>query len=168
MKRTTISLVIVATATLLCLSCTKPESTQNGCTNLINRVIPLDYGSKTAEYLLTINVGHLYTDCGGRCITINGKQCHFDCMGNGHVCNRATSVVMQQSGSFVTATTTDTFDLTSDDFFLMPDRSLNYTDENNNRIYLNIPEQLVWRDTATLQFTFTGLTFSTSPLYTNN
>jgi hypothetical protein len=75
---------------------------------------------------------------------------------------------MQQSGSFVTATTTDTFDLTSDDFFLMPDRSLNYTDENNNRIYLNIPEQLVWRDTATLQFTFTGLTFSTSPLYTNN
>jgi hypothetical protein len=68
----------------------------------------------------------------------------------------------------VTATTTDTFGLTSEDFFLMPDRSLNYTDENNNRIYLNIPEQLVFRDTVTQQFTFTGLFFSDAAAYSNN
>ena len=63
---------------------------------------------------------------------------------------------------------TDTFGLTSADFFLMPDRSLSYTDENNNRIFLNIPEQLVYRDTTTLQFTFTGLFFSTTAAYNND
>jgi len=42
---------------------------------------------------------------------------------------------------------------------------LNYTDENNNRIFLNIPAQLVCRDTATKQFTFTGLSFTDRPLY---
>ena len=62
---------------------------------------------------------------------------------------------------------TDTFGLTSADFFLMPDRSLNYTDENNNRMYLNIPEQLVFRDSVTRQFTFTGLFFTDDPEYTN-
>jgi hypothetical protein len=34
-------------------------------------------------------------------------------------------------------------------------------------MYLNIPEQLVFRDTATLQFTFTGLFFTDAPEYTN-
>jgi hypothetical protein len=50
----------------------------------------------------------------------------------------------------------------------MPDRSLNYTDENNNRIFLNIPEQLLFRDSTTQQFTFTGLFFSDGPVYDNN
>jgi hypothetical protein len=50
----------------------------------------------------------------------------------------------------------------------MPDRSLEYTDEDNNRVYLNIPAQMVYRDTATKQFTFTGLFFSETPEYTNN
>jgi hypothetical protein len=50
----------------------------------------------------------------------------------------------------------------------MPDRSLNYTDENNNRIFLNIPEQTVYRDNVTQQFTFTGLFFSNTAAYTNN
>ncbi|MBQ6157025.1 MAG: hypothetical protein IJK22_10540, partial [Bacteroidales bacterium] len=58
--------------------------------------------------------------------------------------------------------------LTSENIFLMPDRSLNYTDENNNRIFLNIPAQLVYRDTVTQQFTFTGLFFSTTAAYSNN
>lgn len=77
------------------------------------------------------------------------------------------TVQLQQIGTAVTATTADTFDLTSEDFFLVPDRSLNYTDEKNNRIFLNIPEQMVYRDTATLQFTFTGLFFSETAAYSN-
>ena len=75
---------------------------------------------------------------------------------------------MNQSGNNITATTTDTFGLTSGDFFLMPDRSLNYTDDENNRIYLNIPEQLLFRDTTTRQFTFTGLFFTDTPAYIND
>jgi hypothetical protein len=89
-------------------------------------------------------------------------------MGFGNICVRATSVTLNQSGTDVTATTVDTFDLTSEDFFLMPDRSLSYTDENNNRIFLNIPEQLLFRDSTTQQFTFTGLFFSDGPVYSND
>ena len=60
------------------------------------------------------------------------------------------------------------WDVTSEDYYNMPDRSLNYTDENNNRMFLNIPEQLVFRDSATRQFTFTGLFITSTPAYSNN
>jgi hypothetical protein len=50
----------------------------------------------------------------------------------------------------------------------MPDRSLNYTDENNNRVFLNVPAQLVFRDSVTRQFTFTGLFITSTPAYSNN
>ena len=89
-------------------------------------------------------------------------------MGYGHYCAQWAYITLHQTSTAVTATTVDTFDLTSEDFFLMPDRSLNYTDENNNRIFLNIPEQLVYRDSTTLQFTFTGLFFTNTPAYDNN
>ena len=90
-------------------------------------------------------------------------------MGPGSYCSKSVAVVLNEVGSDITATTTDTFGLTSEDFFLMPDRSLYYeTDVNNNRIYLNIPGQLVYRDRTTLQFTFTGLSFTVGPVYSNN
>ncbi len=96
-----------------------------------------------------------------------GQLVHVNCIGTGDDCLRTAAVQLQQVGTEISATTTDTFDLTSDDFFLMPDRSLSYTDEKNNRIFLNIPEQMVYRDTATLQFTFTGLFFSETAAYSN-
>ena len=94
-----------------------------------------------------------------------GQLVHVNCIGTGDDCLRTAAVQLQQVGTEISATTTDTFDLTSDDFFLMPDRSLSYTDEKNNRIFLNIPEQMVYRDTTSLQFTFTGLSFTNRPLY---
>ncbi len=89
-------------------------------------------------------------------------------MGDGHICLTSAAVSLNQVGADLTATTTDTFGLTTEDFFVMPDRSLNYTDENNNRIFLNIPAQQVYRDSVTQQFTFTGLFFSNTAAYTNN
>ena len=97
-----------------------------------------------------------------------GQLVHVNCIGTGDDCLRTAAVQLQQVGTEISATTTDTFDLTSDDFFLMPDRSLSYTDEKGNRIFLNIPAQMVYRDTATLQFTFTGLFFSERAAYSNN
>ena len=97
-----------------------------------------------------------------------GQLVHVNCIGTGDDCLRTAAVQLQQVGTEISATTTDTFDLTSDDFFLMPDRSLSYTDEKNNRIFLNIPGQMVYRDTTTLQFTFTGLFFSETAAYSNN
>lgn len=101
------------------------------------------------------------------CVVAYGETIHVDCMGFGNYCATATSVQLQQIGTDITATTTDTFDLTSEDFFLMPDRSLSFKDDKGNQIFLNIPEQMVYRDTATLQFTFTGLFYSTTAAFAN-
>lgn len=130
-----------------------------------NRVINIPADGKTeGSTILMMSIGHDGKNCKG-CVYENGTLCHMDCMGEGNYCATATSVHIQQIGPAVTATTTDTFGLTSENFFLMPARSLNYTDEHNNRIFLNIPGQLLFRDSITQQFTFTGLSFTSSPLY---
>ena len=160
--------LIVTTAMLMCPSCEKTTDTQGKGYHSDNKVILLPTETKESSYLLTITTGHLRTHCGGSCISINGKPCHIDCMGDGHICLTSAAVSLNQVGADLTATTTDTFGLTSEDFFNMPDRSLNYTDENNNRIFLNIPAQQVYRDSVTQQFTFTGLFFSNTAAYTND
>lgn len=160
--------LIIAVALLLFQSCGKTEDIRKEGTDLDNRLIPLETNTKNVEYLLVTAIGHLVSDCGGRCITINGIKCHVDCMGNGNVCRRTSSVILNQTGSSVTATTTDTFGLTSQDFLLMPERSLSYMDDKGNHLYLNIPGQLVYRDTTTQQFTLTGLSFSNTAMYSNN
>ena len=133
-----------------------------------NRVINIPADGKTAgSTILVMSIGHDGKNCNG-CVFENGQLRHMDCMGDGNYCATATSVHIQQIGTAVTATTTDTFGLTSENFFLMPARSLNYTDEHNNRIYLNIPGQMVYRDATTQQFTFTGLFYSSTAAYSNN
>lgn len=134
-----------------------------------NRAILVPSGEKTANELLCIvSAGHEANGCPG-CILFHGKYVHVDCQGNGTACRVTAAVTLNQIGTDITATTTDTFGLTSEDFFLMPDRSLYYeTADNNDRIYLNIPGQLVYRDTTTLQFTFTGLFFTNVPEYSND
>ena len=135
----------------------------------LNRVIALPDDGKTGNstVLLAISIGHDGKNCNG-CVFEDGKLFHMDCMGEGNYCATATSVHLQQTGTIVTATTTDTFGLTSEDFFLMPDRSLDYEDEKGNHLFLNIPSQTVYRDTTTLQFTFTGLSFSNTAVYSND
>ena len=133
-----------------------------------NRVINIPANDKTAgSTILMMNIGHDGRNCNG-CVRLDGEMVHVNCMGEGNYCAKASAVQLQQSGTAVTATTTDTFGLTSEDFFLMPARSLNYTDEHNNRVYLNIPAQFLIRDTVTQQFTFTGLSFSSTAAYSNN
>ena len=166
MKKT-LSLTILA-AMMLFATCEKVNREIELYQPSLNRVevIPLD--SKTASSTMFVSqIGHDGKNCPG-CILNDGNLIHIDCMGDGHYCRLASAVQLQQVGTAVSATTTDTFDLTTEDFFLMPDRSLNYTDEKGNRIFLNIPRQMVYRDTATLQFTFTGLFFSTTAAYSNN
>ena len=144
------------------------KDNQNDCENLNNRLIPLETNTKETEYLLVTTIGHRSSDCGGRCITIDGIQCHIDCMGEGNICIQATPVILNQTGTVFTATTTDTFGLTSEDFFLMPARSLDFEDGKGNHSFLNIPSQLLFRDATTQQFTFTGLSFSSMAAYINN
>lgn len=59
--------------------------------------------------------------------------------------------------------------LTTEEYFNMPDRSLTVLDApSENQAYLNIPAQLVYRDSATRQFTFTGFFYSDKAAYGNN
>ncbi len=162
-------LTLTLLAVMLLGACEKEENLTATHYQTRNRVIVLPNNGKTGNttYLFALGIGHSGNNCKG-CMTIDGKLVHINCMGSGDDCLNTASVQLQQVGTDVTATTIDTFDLTSEDFFLMPDRSLNYTDEKGNRIFLNIPGQMVYRDTTTLQFTFTGLFFSETAAYSNN
>ena len=128
--------------------------------------LPNDGKKENSNFLLSTYFGHSSSNCPG-CITYNGQTMHVECMGEGNLCETSTTVHLQQMGSAVSITTTDTFNLTSENFFLMPNRSLDYMDQSGLHTYLNIPTQLVYRDTTTLQFTFTGLYFSSKPAYSN-
>ena len=157
-------------ATILFSACEK-ENSQKTSTHeqFHNRVITIPNDAKTGRSatLLAFEIGRSSKDCSG-CVMIEGHIIHVNCMGNGNYCELVTSVQLQQAGATINATTTDTFDLTTENFFLMPNRSLDYVDEKNNHYYLNIPGQMVYRDTATLQFTFTGLFFSEAAAYEND
>jgi len=161
---------MTACACILSFSCTTNEESHQDGHRIVNKLIPMDNGdSKSANnFLLYLYCGHSIKECGGKCLEINGVLTHADCIGAGAYCPLASSMQLVNAGGVLTAITTDTFGLTSLDFFAMPDRSLDYVDENNNKIYLNIPAQTVYRDSTTLQFTFTGLYFSSTPAYNND
>ena len=130
-------------------------------------VIPSD-GKTVSTAILLCQIGHDGKNCPG-CVLYDGKMRHFDCMGDGHYCAFSAAVQLQQDGAFFTATTIDTFGLTNEDFFNMPSRSLFVEyDDKNNEVWLNIPAQLVYRDSLSHQFTFTGLYYSNSQIYANN
>lgn len=165
MKKVLFSLVVLCACTVV--SCMKVNE-MNG-DDFKNRVVLERSDAKESVLCLFAQSGHRRSECGGKCLLIAGYPTHADCQGYGQYCSLATSVMLQQVGGTITATTTDTFGLTSENFFNMPDRSLYYyTDEDNNRIYLNIPAQLVFRDSTTRQFTFTGLFFTNVPEYSND
>lgn len=162
-------LTLTLLAALLLSACEKEDASKTSQEPSRNRVITLPANEKTgnSSLLLAICIGHNANGCTG-CVWEDGKWYHVDCMGEGNYCATTAAVQFQINGPVFSATTTDTFDLTSEDFFLMPDRSLDYMDDKGNPIYLNIPAQMVYRDSTTLQFTFTGLFFSTLPAYEND
>ena len=133
-----------------------------------NSIVKLsnDATKESPSYLLSLSAGHDGSTCNG-CVMIDGNAVHISCMGDGNLCTVEATVNLQQVSSAISITTTDTFNLTSENFFLMPNRSLDYIDEKGLHTYLNIPTQLAYRDTTTLQFTFTGLYFSSKPAYGN-
>lgn len=128
--------------------------------------LPNDGKKESSTFLLSMEVGHSGSNCNG-CVMYSGQAVHFDCMGYGNLCTVSSTVHLQQVSNAISITTTDTFNLTSGNFFLMPNRSLDYMDDSGLHSYLNIPTQMAYRDSTTLQFTFTGLFFSSKPAYGN-
>ena len=94
----------------------------------------------------------------------------MDCMGIGDVCEMVETVnILPDSAGTYTATTTDGLSLTSEDFYNMPARSFCVQiGIFTSPLWLNIPAQLVARDSITEQFTFTGLFYSDYQYYSNN
>lgn len=130
-----------------------------------NQMIPTNSQQKTNnQYVIFCNMGHDASTCKG-CVMLDGVAFHVDCQGVGEACRKASCVSLISTGSDLYATTVDTFGFTNLDYLNMPSRSFSLEVEPDVYSYLNIPAQLVYRDTATLQFTFTGLSFTNRPLY---
>ena len=135
----------MALLAVLILGACEKENTKNAVHQQSrNRVIlSSEYGKTGNSIILMMDIGHDGKTCTG-CVLQGGQLIHKNCMGHGNYCATSAAVQLQQAGYTINAVTTDTFDLTSEDFFLMP------------------------RNSTTLQFTFTGLFFSNSPAYEND
>lgn len=129
--------------------------------------IPNDKKTGTLYSIGTL-CGHTISECGGNCMPpLFGG--HVDCQGSGTHCTMsATMLVVPATSTLYTATTQDSTDLTNEEFFNMPARSL-YTgmDESGLPCWLNIPAQLSIRDSVTRLFTFSGVYFSDQQVYKN-
>lgn len=160
-------IIIPVLLMLVFFSCQKTDNIQN--TNHDSTAVLLDKkDANNNTYLITIMMGHPASGCKG-CVMMYGRLIHIDCMGEGNECvNSSTVNLVQISANNYTATTLDSTALTNEDFFNMPSRSLfvGY-DDKNNEVWLNIPSQLVFRDSTTRQFTFNGLYYTPSAAYEN-
>ncbi len=120
-----------------------------------------------STYYLSLFMGHSAKDCTG-CVLINGHWGHLDCMGSGHACSQSALVIIDDpiGSGYFTATTVDTSDFTCEEAFYMPDRSLSSTYFGMN-CYMNIPAQVVERDSVNRRFIIKDITFSVYPIYKN-
>jgi hypothetical protein len=120
---------------------------------------------------ITYAVGHTAQDCNNSCITLYGVDGHVDCQGWGEACIvtiRIWPIGGETKSATFNALVDTVWSLTSEDFFIMPARSLTVMGtEENAPMYLNIPSQILFRDTTTQQFTFKGLFFSNKPAFSN-
>lgn len=118
-------------------------------------------------YSIGMLCGHTISECGGSC-NMSPFGGHVDCQGYGTHCTMsATILVVPTVSTLFTGTTQDSTDLTSEEFFNMPDRSLYLGLDGGKPLWLNIPAQLSIRDSVTRVFTFTGLYYSDQQIYKN-
>lgn len=165
--------LFMVVAVLVVTACKKSSNTEN-CTHFPKNYAvmcqnSIKEGSDPIE--ITYAVGHTVEECNNSCITLYGVQGHVDCQGWGDACVvtiRIWPIGGETKGATFNALVDTVWSLTSEDFFLMPARSLTVMGtENNTTTYLNIPSQILFRDTTTQQFTFKGLFFSSTPAYNN-
>lgn len=162
--------------TVFLFACNKPKTQDDYITPVKseyeNVIVPLQGNTKSLDgaHGIKFKVGHPATNCPG-CVTIGGILQHVDCMGSGNDCVLSANVNVSSSSTKSTvyhAITIDEYDLTTEDFFQMPARSLFVDDGSENEMWLNIPEQLAVRDSVTGQFMFEGLFYSDYPAYEND
>ena len=161
------------TAVILMAACNKIDNNVNKDPKQDNYATVGDpFSKEDGPIEITTTVGHDISECNNSCTIVNGIPGHVDCQGSGEACLitiRIWPVGGQPKGGTFNAVVDTVWSLTTEDYFNMPDRSLTVLNApTENEAYLNIPAQLVYRDTVTQQFTFTGLFFSATAAYTND
>ena len=160
------------TAVILMVACNKIDNNVNMNPKPNNyATVGNSFSKEDGPIEITYTVGHSIDVCDG-CIYVNGVLGHVDCQGWGDACLvtiRIWPIGGQPKGETFNVVVDTVWNLTTEDYFNMPDRSLTVLDApSENQAYLNIPAQLVYRDSVTQQFTFTGLFFSEAAAYSNN
>ena len=126
----------------------------------------------SAVYKVTTRVGHSAASCQG-CVYINGKYVHADCMGYGTQCSVSGTVRLTLESTtsginYYQGTTLYEYELTAEDYFQFPERSLwVYNEFTGTECWMNIPAQLLTRDSSTNQFVFSGIYFSDKQEFIN-
>lgn len=155
----------------MCVGCKKViEQTPTTSKHLDNVAIPIMTDDKSSFYYeVKLRIGHPAEGCPG-CVMVNGFLCHIDCQGYGCYCNPDATVKVERDGKSPTfhAITLNAYDLTDADSFFMPSRSLLILDENEEKVWINIPEQMMVRDLIRGNFTIEGITYDAQPLFANN
>lgn len=121
---------------------------------------------------ITYRVGHTASDCNNSCILVNGIPSHEDCQSYGEACViviRLWPIGGQPQGETFSMAVDTLWEPTSGDFFNMPARSLTVLDNPDvTSQFLNIPAQMLKRDSLTRRFTFERLFFSDTAAYSND
>jgi hypothetical protein len=171
MKKSNVSVFLAAT--ILMVACNKMDNNVNKNPKPDNyAMVGNSFSKEDGPIEITYRVGHDASECNYSCVILNGIAGHADCQGFGEACVitiRLWPIGGQPKGGTFSAVVDTVWSLTTEDFFNMPDRSLTVLDATSeNQAYLNIPAQLVYLDSATHQFTFTGLFYSDKAAYCNN
>jgi len=150
------------------LACEKKEKNNSNSDVLQNAAVPICTDSKQIlGYKISVMVGHSSNGCPG-CVTMGGNHFHVPCQGAGSSCAQSATIYLYQDDygtDLYFAISVDELDLTDEDFFLMPDRSLYIVGANGE--FLNIPEQMLYRDEDTGTFIFYDIFFSDYQAFVN-
>jgi len=125
--------------------------------------------SKGLWAILRFMVGHTEEQCGGKCLMIFGENYHADCRGFGSICERTFKVALSEDTyNELRLVVWDEDEFDDLDFDSFPDRSLYITNPlNSNEQWLNIPEQIIFKDSALLQAIIYNIWFSEDPAFEN-
>ena len=147
---------------ILFFGCTKQENKTTEYSNSAEIIS----NSKRVGYGIKVNVGHSGSTCSG-CVTVGGQSIHVDCQGSGNACRLGGAMIISNSDEdgIYYGTIENPDELTYEDFFLMPDRSLYI--EGTKGQFLNIPEQMAYRDKETGTFIFYDIFFSDRQIFGN-
>jgi hypothetical protein len=165
-------LIAIVAVAIIILSCNKSEKlpllylqSDNNNGNIKQNEATWTYSESTKSNKLfwKIYIGHTVSDCGGKCIKLFGEWGHIDCVGMGNVCSSSVEMSIEPGDG------DDDFILILDDAnafgafleYPFPDRSLMITNpQNNTDLWLNIPEQILNRESEEVSFVIYDAWFS--------